>query len=202
LLITLGLIWGGGQGVYTALSNRQPTALTYQEYLRTKPKATWLELHDCFLSLPQASARQSKLNKEIKEVFIPIVSAPGQKDDQIHVLVATKDNATLELLEKLTNTVDEAGLRKLLSNNIDMVFPERTVKGLVRFGIDLNDRDRRKLADLDQNLASDFIIIDEGKQPTLAFSAVMLLIGLALAAWGLLTSGKRQQPKPPPLPQA
>jgi hypothetical protein len=188
LIVTAGLLWGGGQGVYTALSNRQPTVLTYDEYVKTKPHATWLELQECVLSLPQASIRTTRTTNRMKEAFIPIISAPGQKEERTSVLVATTDPATLALLEQFNQTTDEAEKRKLMISNLDRFFPKRTVKGLVRFGIDMNDRDRRKLADLDQNLASDFVIIDEGKEPGLVPSALMLLVGVVLAAWSLRRS--------------
>jgi hypothetical protein len=195
LLVTIALIWGGGQGVYTALSNRQPTAMTYDEYVQKKPRASWLELKDCYLSLPEATVRKSKVGGKIKEAFIPIVAAPGQKGKKVQVLVATQEEGTLNLLNQVNQATDEHAAAKLVFSNLDKLFPNRTVRGLVRFGVDMKDRDRRKLAEVNENLASDFVVIDEGKEPRLGGSAVALVIGLALGAWALL--GGRKSPEPP-----
>jgi hypothetical protein len=52
------------------------------------------------------------------------------------------------------------------------------VEGLVRYGVDLDDSDR---AGLDDALASDFVIVDEGKKPGFAKSLGFLGVG-AMAA--------------------
>jgi hypothetical protein len=96
------------------------------------------------------------------------------------VLVATKDAAILGLVESMNRSADAASAAKLLAENAGKLFPRKDVKGLVRYGIDLNDKDRSKLASLSQNLAPDFIIINEGEKPNPGFSAAMLFIGLLL----------------------
>src|SRR5215210_8493129 len=103
-LITIALLWAGGQGLYTALTNRHLTVLTYEEYVRTKPHASWLELKNCVLALPEASYRSSKVTKEIKEAFIPVHAAAGQEPDKVHVLVATEEKETLALLQEVNTT--------------------------------------------------------------------------------------------------
>jgi hypothetical protein len=177
--------------------------MTYDEYIQKKPRASWLELKDCYLSLPDASVKTARTTGKIKEAFIPIVATPGKKAEKVQVLVATKEAATLDLLNEMGQAKDENAAAKLMFSNLSKLFPNRTVKGLVRFGVDMKDRDRRKLAELDQNLANDFVVIDEGKAPELGGSAVMLGIGLALGAWTLLGGRKTQgpaQPQPSTLP--
>ena len=61
---------------------------------------------------------------------------------------------------------------------------------MVRYGVDLDDSERADLAGLDDTLASDFVIVDEGKEPGLATSlgflggGVVLLLGVGAVAAG------------------
>jgi hypothetical protein len=181
-ILTIGLLWGGGQGVYVAATNRQPTVVSYEQYVATKPRASWLELTDCVLSLTDASVRSSRFEKRAQEAFIPVHPA-GDFQGKVHVVVATEDKATLDLIDRLNAAPDQAAALKLLGENAGQMFQKRSVRGLVRFGIDMQDKDRRKLSSLDANLAEDFIVIDEGKQPELATRLAMLIGGLLLAAF-------------------
>jgi len=51
-IVVIGLFWAGGQGLYTYFTNRKPTAISYQDYLKNKPKKLWLMLTNCVLNLP------------------------------------------------------------------------------------------------------------------------------------------------------
>jgi hypothetical protein len=48
----------------------------------------------------------------------------------------------------------------------------------------MKDKDRRKLAALDKTLAPDFIILNEGTEPSIGSGIGMLAGGVALAAVG------------------
>lgn len=204
LIFAIALLWGGGQGLYTALTNTKPTVLGYDEYVRTKPRATWIELKDCVLVLPEASFRSSRVSKEITEVFIPVRSGTSKEEEEekIHVLVATKDQETLGLMKEAHQAQDDtAAALKLLSSKADKMFPKKDVKGLVRYGIELRDKERRQLASLDENLAADFIIIDEGKKPEPVVSTLMFLGGL-ICLWLFGRARASTPPAAPPPPPA
>src|SRR2546427_324754 len=70
--------------------------------------------------------------------------------------------------------------------NAKRVFSERNVGGLVRLGVDLKESERSKLAGLLKDAADDFIILEEGTQPSfgegIGFSAagVMVLGGIVV----------------------
>ncbi len=61
---------------------------------------------------------------------------------------------------------------------------------MVRYGVDLDDSDRAELAGLDAALASDFVIVDDGKDPGFAKSlgflggGIVLLLGVGAVAAG------------------
>ena len=60
-----------------------------------------------------------------------------------------------------------------------VLFGVRSVRGLVQFGIELDDDDREELATLAANLSREFIILEDGAEPSLA-------IGLGFTAAGVL----------------
>ena len=51
LIVPIALLWGGGQGLYTALTNREPHSVTFADYARTHPDNKWVELKDTRLDL-------------------------------------------------------------------------------------------------------------------------------------------------------
>ncbi len=73
--------------------------------------------------------------------------------------------------------------KEWLTKNSKRVFSLRNASGLVRFGISLDDKERRKLSNLVKNAADDFIIMQDGTQPSLAsglgfsLAGVMMLCG-------------------------
>jgi hypothetical protein len=89
---------------------------------------------------------------------------------------------------------DEAGnaLRFMLENR-DKVFINRPVRGLLQFGLDSKSRDRRKIQALDSDIAPDFAVLEDGEQPQLATSALMLIGGLGLGVL-LLARGLKAGP--------
>lgn len=203
-LVTIGLLWGGGQGVYTALTNREPVRLSYDEYIATKPKASWLELADCVVAVPEAAVKKGRVAKTSKEAFIPLHS-PNAKDDKVHVLLATSDAETLGLLRQLEEAPNDVEALKLLVERKDDLYTKRTVQGLVRFGVDMKGKDRAKLASLDQNLVDDFIVLDEGRKPEMGMSLSLLGLGLLLGGFWVRSANKSAPrsgsgSNPPPLP--
>jgi len=67
----------------------------------------------------------------------------------------------------------------------------KDLEGLVRFGVDLDSKDRDKLAGLSENLSPDFVILSGGKKPTFLLSAGMFVGGLALLAVAGLSMAKK-----------
>jgi hypothetical protein len=176
----IGLFWAGGQNIYTGMTNRTPTQLSLAEYARTKPSAHWLHLTNCRLVITDAMYRESV--GSIKELFIP-VRAEGEGTGMCSVLLSTKDPGLLLLYQQLQKSSSKEEAIGYLQHHKDKVF-NREIKGLVRFGIDMKDKERRKLAQLDKTLASDFIILNEGTEPSVGTGIGLLAGGLALAGVG------------------
>jgi len=195
--IVIALLWGGCQGVYTALKNRQPLEITVSDYVAKKPNAEWVTLKDAQLNLLEA-AHKERLGK-ISEIFIPVRPRGESTDGPVHILLSTKDDAivaALEDLNKSSGTMKEA--LNAASRHADKLFMQKDVSGLIRFGIDSDDKTRAKLAKLDMKLAPDFVIMNDGAAPSLFGSMSMLGIGLVIGFFMLRKAGKSEPAAPPP----
>jgi len=176
----IGLLWGGGQGLYVALKNRQPTAMSYEEYVKTKPKAEWLVLSNCVLNLPDSSYRASKTSDTPTMLFVP-VSVPKNSDSKkVQVILATKDEAMLETMKEMQKQKSSTSALTWILKNSDRCFPKKDISGIVQFGIDQKDSERSKLSKLQGDLADDFIIIQDGEEPKILLSGVIFAGGVLL----------------------
>jgi hypothetical protein len=198
IFVTGALLWYGGQSLYTAISNRTPTSMSSAEYAKAKPKAEWLELTQCNLAI--TDGMHSEKSGSIQEIYLPVFAPSDKTSDKIHVLLATRNTSLMGLYQAAGNLKNEEQVRQFLIANKDRLYGQ-TIKGLVRFGINLKDKDRSKLASLDKSLSPDFIIIDDGKEPSMAMGLGMTGGGLLLLVVGglyVLRSRKGALAPPPP----
>ncbi len=182
-LVSFVMLWGGGQGVYTWATNRQPVAMSCQDFVGAKPRAKWLRLTGCEVDLLGASYKQS-IGGRIKEAYLP-VRPPGEEDGAaLHVLLSTRDDAMLSLLARMADIEEEKELLQFMLENRETLRQTRDVEGLMQFGIDLTSEDRAKLAGLDDSLAEDFAILAEGEKPGLGQSLAFLGFGVLVMLGG------------------
>lgn len=201
-IIVIALLIGGGQGIYTALKNREPLVISAKDYLAKPPDAEWVTLTGATLNLLESAQRES-IGGKIQEVFIPVRANQSEKGP-VKVLLSTKDADTIAAMQSIASASNsggnEAAVFKALASNASQVFRTRDISGLVRFGLDADSKTRAKLAGLDMQLAKDFIILDEGKKPELGVSIGLFVMGLIGAVIVLKRATKGQDAPPPPLP--
>lgn len=198
-LIVIALLWDGCQGVYTALKNRQPLEISVTDYIAKKPDAEWVTLKDAQLNLLEA-AHKGHLGK-ISEIFIPVRPKGESTDAKVHILLSTKDKAIVSALEDLNqSSATKKEVVDAASRHADKLFMQKDVSGLIRFGIDSDSKTRDKLTALDMNLASGFVILNEGAAPSLMGSLAMLGIGVLVGFFMLRKAGKSAAAEPPPPP--
>ena len=184
----LYLMCMGGQGLYTSVKNRTPMELACEHYDEVKPNKEWLRLTGCELNLMESSYMEE--NGKAVELFIP-ARGPGEEEGgPIYVLVATDDKELLALTNEMMTFETERELESYFARNRSKLHFKRDVQGLVRYGVDLDSSDRAELAGLDAALASDFVIVDDGKDPGFAKSlgflggGIVLLLGVGAVAAG------------------
>jgi hypothetical protein len=169
----------GGQGIYTAFKNRRPVVMSCEEFARTRPRTVWLALTNCTIDLTTAAYQTLRYrNVEMPSgLFIPVRSASEKEPVKDTVLLATRDPELMKTLHEMESQPSQEAVKEWVARNVDRVFQRRDVKGLVQFGVELDSRQRSKLARLQKDLAPDFIILDDGKKPEVTQSFGYLALG-------------------------
>ncbi|WP_133792914.1 hypothetical protein [Prosthecobacter fusiformis] len=172
--------------------------MTFKEYAEKRPSAEWVSLSKAQLNLVNSAYVTSRFNDETKEVYIAVEAVGDRGEKPAFVLLASKDKALIDLMTsnaaQLNALKSPAEMTPELMNSL---FPEREVKGLVKFGIDATSKEREKLTNLDLSLADDFIIISDGEQPKLGGSVFSLAMGLLLGLF-MIRRASKEAPTPPP----
>ncbi len=214
LLIGLGLTFAGAQGTFEWFKNRRQMVTTYAAFELQKPSGGWFKITDARFDIPSAMWTSSKYSTTKDKIYIPLAPVgedkPGTK---VHVLVQVDDAATKQLVEEISafdknNTPDATVLAYVLKNRAKL-YPTRPVQGMVKFGInDLQSKERDKIAALNPDLASDFVVLEENARPNIGTSllsflggALLLLFSLAGFFGGKKEDGAPTQPSgaaPPP----
>lgn len=183
LIVAAALLWGGGQGIYTAMRNRAPVQMTCAEYLRAQPRAEWLALSDCAVVVPEAShfyGRTASPTAAATEIYVPVV-APGDEESagSPSLLLVTRDARLLELYNEMGRfDADTAGMDEWLERRGGELVQARDLSGLVQFGIDLSSDRRDKLVEAYGR--ADIAILEDGAVPSWGLSTVLFLIGVGL----------------------
>ena len=211
-LVSVALIIGGGQSVYTGLKNLKPTEISIDSLIAKKPSAEWLHINGGVLDVMNSAYTSSFGVGDAKSIYIPLVQPrTDSTEGTIHILVITEDPELLDFTNGLRELEKTKGGPKgaeheFLIKNLDKLKVGRAVKGLVKFGIEGNDKQTRKIRALYGNLADDAIILAEGEAPSTGRGIGMLAAGLALGGVLVISSGRKQasaeSPTPPPLPPA
>lgn len=203
LLLPFILFWMAGQGIYTALTNRHPLSMDFAEYARKRPDGKWVELKATELDV--AGATWFGLLGAVSEVYVPLRAAGVAPDAKVVALLLTREPATLDLVREMKAITDDKAAIMFVLKNHDRLMPVRDVSGLLQFGIDSESDKRRKIARLNDNLATDFVVIEDGKHPESILMLLWLIVASFLVTWlcWFCRFGKSAAAAvpPPPLPR-
>jgi hypothetical protein len=153
--------------------------LAYNNYVQAKPKAIWLTLTNCVLDLPE-SCYKTYYGGKPTELFIPVRNEQHPADHQIHVVLATSDPAQLKTFSELQALDSKKEALEWIAKNSKRALCPKDITGLVRFGIKLNEKERRRLSSLVENAAGDFVILEEGSRPSLSAGLGYSLAGVMM----------------------
>jgi hypothetical protein len=199
-LASLALIIGGGQSVYTALTNRAPTDVDVAAAYKKSPEGKWLRLHQGVLHTLEAGYTSTLGVGDAHEIYVPLLP-PGQDPDtgKIKILVKTSDPDLLAFTNegrKFKENAKPAEVVAFLAKNAAKMRVQRDVEGLVQYGIDSGKKES-KIRRLFDNLDKDAFIIEEGTKPNVGQGAGLLAAGLALGGF-LIRRVTRPTPAAPP----
>ncbi len=163
LILAAAMLVGGGQGVYTALTNRTPTKVTCAEYAAQRPTAKWLTLTDCAVD-PADVLGEVSLSDKVKKLYLPLLSVGAREGDDAAVVLVTEDTGFGRLRK---GPPSESGLMSL-----------NEITGLVKFGIELKERERAEVKRLAERAKPDFVLLQEGERPHMSMAIGMFAAGL------------------------
>lgn len=179
-IITLALLIGGGQGVYTAMQNKQPTTYSINAInSNNMPKEKWLTLTNCNFNLTESVYFESALGNGLaKEIYTPLHS----ENDSIVVFVAQKTQGLLDVFNLINTQTDIDKRNHYITKYKDQIFQENlTYSGVVRYGIDLDNKQWRQLSQTSNLVAKNFLILDYNTKPSSGMSYFMLGVGVIFA---------------------
>lgn len=179
LLIAIAAIWGGVQGIYTAKQNPTPTAYELNGLSgQNMPAEKWLKLKNCNFNLLESVYFESAFGDGLaNELYVPLKS----KNDSIVALLYTKTTDWVNLYNLITSQTDPAKATEFYKKYKHIAIQDSiNFKGLVRYGIDLDQKEWRQLAGSYPKLVKNFIIIDQNTKPSATFSYFMLVVGVFL----------------------
>lgn len=180
LIISLVIIFGGSQGIYTSIKNPNPTVYDLNELTSSSiPSEEWITLKNCDINLLEAAYFENAFSNGLaKEIYIPLHSS---ESDTVIALLATKNKNILDVYNLIQSQTDEQKALEFISKYTDQVYQnDREITGLVRFGIELDNKEHRKLHQISENIVNDFIIIDYNTKPKTTFYYFILGIGVLL----------------------
>ena len=177
IILVLGALWYGGQGVYTAYRNQKITSLTLAEYEKQRPDAEWIEFKGAYLDIPETVTMSRK--GKIESLYIPLRPDAGG-DEMIHVVLHTKSMDYLRLADELNTIKSPEEAKKFLLTNMDRIYPKKDVQGLVEFGVNLKEKERSQVEKLNTKLAPNFVIISDGEKPNMPLYGGILAAGIVI----------------------
>ncbi len=192
-LLAAAMLWGGGQGLWTALRNREATTMTCAAWIAERPSAGWVRLTDCELMVDEATYESLLGGTTVRKAWIP-VRAPGV-EGATPLVLRTKDKAITGMMTELLETAesaDDAAIDAFAAKYAGAMRPVRDIDGLVAWGIDLKSDEYEQVQEIGgEILAEDFVVVDDGGKPSLGMSVGFTLAGVVLAGLSVGSIARR-----------
>ena len=181
-LLTIALLWAGGQGVYEAVRNRAPESLSCEQAQKTPPRSAWVHLTGCSVNVMEAAYKVTSAGQPTDDIFIPLTAKEPGETKTVRFVLATKDPDIVAVVKEMTavDGKDQSAFFAFLGKNANRLVRDKDVTGMVQSGISKNDSIHKRLRELNKGLVEDFVVIDEGREPALMWSLLLLAGGVII----------------------
>lgn len=171
------MIWGGAQGVYTALRNRTPAHVRCSDLSSRPPDAEWWSLSGCTADFEHVLT-EGIVSGHASAIYVPLHAANSAPGSRSPVLLRIHDErliAASNHLQQNANGAEFEFIQATVTYNESRVY-----QGLVLFGIEERDKSRDQIEELAREaLSENFVILDLERAPqSLGVSAGFLIFGL------------------------
>jgi hypothetical protein len=209
----------GAPGVYTWVTNPQPTRMSCAEYLAQRPSARWIELTGCDVRYLLAACLAHSDSSTVEGFYAPVQPAgerPDDADKSVPIVLKVADPGVLASLTKLhsaLNVSDSNTADRMVIENAEKLFQKSTdIRGLVLAGADDHPAVRAALVSPQNpwHPVDGFVLLEAGRAPSLS-PGIFWVLG-ALVAFGMMglliwdgfrrKASATQPPNSPPEPAA
>lgn len=182
LLIIPGALWYGGDGVYEYVQARSVEVIPCDALASAPPKGVYLRVTGCVVDLVGAAYLEKKKGLQVvsSEVIAPLRRPNASQGELARIFVSTRDPKALDLVGRMiAYQLHDDRMAQLFKDQGQALRAKRDVEGLARRGFRDDGSTRSEVERLSKNAGSDFVILDEGRQPELLLPALALALGLA-----------------------
>src|SRR5262245_32461247 len=191
-ILSIVALWWGGQNTFIGIRDHKQRVISCADYVKQRPDDRWLKLTDCDYDFDHLAYEKTTSGK-IRAVYLPLRPA-GVEGGPTQIVVKRDDSEMLVVVEAIEH--NDANPQPASDHVLAQL--KEPAEGLVEFGLDLKDKDKKELGQLNLGLASDFVIIDYKHEPKLLFGLLALVAGLGMAGYVVLRLVRRARPSPPP----
>jgi hypothetical protein len=187
LLVGLGLLAFGGEGLYYAYSNPQQVTMRCAEYAQSRPSALWLRLTDCEADYLGAGYRES--GGQIAELFFPVRPTGRPRTEPAALVAATSDPQVLAIAQATVGEGRQPNQEQFIVMMLKIITAlgaSREIEGWGRAGIVKAFDTRRSLASLSSPIEPDAIVLDLHARPDPTVPAIQAGAGAVALAGALL----------------
>jgi hypothetical protein len=189
---TIALLVYGINEIMQAGKYSQPKVMSYEQFVQQKPEEGWYRITGAFYDLTGGIHFHREFDKDdinnISEIYVPVFSVAEMASDsksepKVKLIVQTRNPGMLETYRSFgssSGSMSKEQVLDYLKQHADQIYVRKDVEGMVKSGLNSEDSDKTKeLAKLSANLDPDYVLLEEGKKPS-------MLVGLGLTALGLL----------------
>jgi hypothetical protein len=182
VLAAVGM-WWGAHHIKLAVEEREPLEISCADYLANKPAAHYLRLTGCEPDFEHMAKETT--DGHVTAVYVPL--RPIGETGAPHIVLERDD-------EEICHFVRSSALPNELSAEDKLVVESlaEPQEGVVKFGIDLSEKTRAKLKDLNPELADDFALLDESARPHLWWGLIACAASLLGLGWVLRAIARRR----------
>jgi hypothetical protein len=170
LAVILGpiMVFAGSQELWLALTNRAPIEMSLADFLHAPPQGRWVRLTGCRVGYGGMVYRETLRGgvSTLSDVSVPVLTG-GNVKEPVGVVLCVADKRE----------------RAVVARYRTMGMPTETIEGVIRGGPFYNGMSPQLQKLAPWKLADRYVIIDEGRRPSIQTALIMLGVGTALMVW-------------------
>ena len=189
VIITGCLLVFGCIEISESLRFRSPRTVTFAQFEKEMPQEGWFHIKDAQLFVLESAFEEDKSSHNMTKAFVPVGSATDLTSDskkQTFLLMESRDPAILDTVRDAQQITDQKSAAQYVTAHRQTAYPVRDVEGMIKTGLHSDSKTHAELSKLDNALAPNYVILQEGKHPSLGLGIGMLMGGILLGVGQVL----------------